>query len=489
MNLEALAQSVPGARAVRGGALEIRRVTHDSRAVRPGDLFVALPGQKVDGRAFIPLAVASGAVAVAGVPGCEGDVPAATGFLAVERPRAALGLLAAASLGWPARALQLVGITGTNGKTTTSTILASMCEAAGWPPGLVGTVEHRVGSRRVPTKHTTPEAPDLQALFAEMRDAGVRLAAMEVSSIGLTEHRVTGVEFQVAAFLNLTPDHLDYHGDLEAYGAAKRLLFSEHLAPGGVAVICVDDPFAARVIEAVPAGRTVWRVSVAGGTPAEVFYERLAQTPAGLRGRLQTPAGPVEVETPLVGAFNATNVALAAACARAAGVPASAVEAGLRRATVRGRLERVPAPEGSPTVLIDYAHTPDALSRAIEAVRPFTPGRLIVVFGCGGDRDRAKRPLMGRAAAAADVVLVTTDNPRGEDPAEIAAAAAAGAGPDARIVLDRRAAIAAALALAGPQDTVLVAGKGHETYQEVQGKRHPFDDAAVAAELLAERRA
>ena len=501
MKLSALAELVAGTRVVQGADTDVVRVVQDSRAARVGDLFVALPGQRVDGRRFIPQALAGGASAVAGLSECAADVPPGIGFLALEAPRVVLGALAAAVLGWPARALRLVGVTGTNGKTTTTTLLATMCDAAGWSPGLIGTVAHRVGERRVEAKHTTPEAPDLQALFAEMRDAGVRLTAMEVSSIGLTEHRVAGLEFDVAAFLNLTPDHLDYHQTFEAYGEAKCLLFREHLAPQAVAVVLVDDPYSSEICAAVPAGRTLWRVSAAPEAanvrgPVDVGYTRLSHTPSGMRGALRTPAGPVEIDTPLVGAFNAANVAVAAACAVAAGLPREAITAGLRIARVRGRLERVVGPAGAPTVLVDYAHSPDALSRAIEAVRPAVTGRLYVVFGCGGDRDRSKRPLMGAAAAAADAVVVTTDNPRTESPADIADAAVEGALGAGRMralrptvggvctLLDRRVAIVETIAAARSGDIVLIAGKGHETYQEVDGVKSPFDDVAVAAEAL-----
>jgi UDP-N-acetylmuramoyl-L-alanyl-D-glutamate--2,6-diaminopimelate ligase len=495
--LSELARGVPGAVVSCGGEIEIARVTHDSRDAGPGALYVAVQGQRVDGRRFIPQAVAAGAVAIAGRPDCAGDVPSGIGFLALPAPRLALGVLAAAALGHPARAMTVVGITGTNGKTTTSTLIAEMCAAGGNAPGLIGTVAHRIGEEIVEARHTTPEAPDLQALFARMRAARVRVAAMEVSSIGLTEHRVSGLTFDVAAFLNLTPDHLDYHGTFAAYGEAKALLFRDHLAPGATAVLCVDDPASAEMRAAVPPNRTVWTLSAqAGRSDVDVAYRSLTFGPQGIRGHLQTPMGGVEIDTPLVGGFNAVNVAVAAACARAAGIEAAAVSAGLRRARIRGRLERVPGPDGAPTVLVDYAHTPDALTRAIEAVRPFAAGRVLVVFGCGGDRDRQKRPLMGAAAAAADAVVITTDNPRGEDPAAIAAAAldgALGAGLRASgaidsgcacVILDRRAAIAAAIAAARPEDVVVVAGKGHETYQEIQGTRHPFDDVEVARVTL-----
>ncbi len=497
MNLRALARLVPGVFAT-GADVEVTGVTHDSRRVRAGDLFVALPGANADGRRFVADALARGAAAIA-VPddaadtGAPADVPA----LRLSAPRTDMAALAAAVYGHPSRRLKLVGVTGTNGKTTITTLIAAAVAAAGQPVGLVGTVAHRVGDALVPSGHTTPEAPDLQALLARMLAAGVRIAAMEVSSIGLAEHRVDACEFAVAAFTNLTPDHLDYHGTMAAYGDAKARLFASGLAAGGIAVVDVDDPFGATIAASVPQGREIWTVSLRDPAAA-VRYAAAAIDGRGIRGTLVTPRGAVEVECPLLGEHNARNVAAAAACAVAADVPPEAVATALRTARVPGRLEAIDNALGL-RVLVDYAHSPDALGRVLSALRPLTDGTLWCVFGCGGDRDATKRGPMGAAAAAADAVIVTSDNPRTEDPAAIAAAAVRGAVDAGRplaetpaagrtyVELDRRRAIRAAIAAARPGDTVLIAGKGHETYQQVGRDRLPFDDAEEARRALAER--
>lgn len=490
MKLSHLAAALPTAR-LEGGDADIRALTHDSRRVGPGTLYVALRGRTVDGLRFVPNAITAGAAAVA----VEGDAQLAVDVpvLRLAAPRRDLATLAAALHGHPSTRLKLVGVTGTNGKTTVSTLFAAIADAAGWPAGLVGTIEHRVGRERRPAAFTTPEAPDLQALLAEIVAAGAPAAAMEVSSVGLAEHRVDALRFAAAAFLNLTPDHLDYHGDMAAYGAAKRRLFTDLLAEDAVVVVDVDDPFGPTLLADAPGA---WRLSIAPDAATEVRWRDLVIDARGVRGTLVTPVAEVGLESPLLGAFNAANVACAAALALAVGAPAEAVAAGLRGAVVRGRLQPVPH-AGGPTVLVDYAHSPDALARVLATLRPLTAGALWCVFGCGGDRDRAKRGPMGAAAAAADVVVVTNDNPRGEDPAAIAEAAVAGAvaagrpradtpRPGATVVeLDRRRAIELAVRAAGPDDTVLIAGKGHETYQEQGGARRPFDDVAIAAAALA----
>ena len=492
-------------RRVDGAALEFKggiafdydvaHVTHDSRDVVPGTLFVALPGQRADGLQFLPQALARGARIIAVPRDTAIDLPADVGCLHLVEPRRDLASLSAFACGQPSRRLSICGVTGTNGKTTVTTIIADCVAASGEPPGLIGTVSHRIGERVVPTRHTTPEAPELQRLLGEMVDAGVLRVAMEVSSIGLVEHRVDETRFLVAAFTNLTPDHLDYHLTMQDYGEAKTRLFSEHLDPTGTALIDVDDPFGQALCSKVGDGVRVWRVSLVR-RDVEVYYETLSQDARGLRGTLCTPLGALQLETPLIGRFNASNVAIAAASAWALGVPPEAVARALLTATVRGRLERVPGPSTAPTVLVDYAHTPDALSRVLEALASVSKGRVICIFGCGGDRDVKKRPQMGEAAAVADAVIVTTDNPRSESPEAIALAAAAGSIAGGRplsalpafgfttVILDRSLAITAALTLATANDVVLVAGKGHETYQEVQGVRLDFDDVKVSADAL-----
>jgi UDP-N-acetylmuramoyl-L-alanyl-D-glutamate--2,6-diaminopimelate ligase len=495
-----LARALPGARLHGAGEARIVDVTHDSRAVRAGAAFVAVVGARTDGRTFIESALRSGASAIIGRADCATYVPEGTPWIEVDDPRAALGPLSACVHGEPARALRMVGVTGTNGKTTTTTLIHAMAMADGLGAGLVGTVEHRVGAEAIAAKHTTPEAPDLHRLFAQVRAAGGRVAVMEVSSIGLVERRVDGLDFDVAAFTNLTPDHLDHHGTMRAYGEAKATLFTQHLRAGAVAVINVDDPFGRDLAARSSTHAEVWETSVED-QGADVTFDSLMMSEAGLRGTVRTPRGTVEVESLLVGRFNASNVLIAVGCAFAAGMSPAAIRAGLRSARIRGRLERVGSPDARPVVLVDYAHTPDALERVLEALRASTSGRVVCVFGCGGDRDTSKRAPMGRAAAAADAVVLTSDNPRSESPEAIAHAALRGAIEAGRalvvggspawgatwVELDRARAIHAAVALAGDADIVLVAGKGHETYQEVAGIRHPFDDVQVCADALATR--
>jgi UDP-N-acetylmuramoyl-L-alanyl-D-glutamate--2,6-diaminopimelate ligase len=491
--LAALAESVGGA-FVTGDAegVAVTGVTLDSRDVRPGDLYAGLPGSRAHGADFAGQAAARGAAAVLtdseGVRRC-----AAAGvrlpLLVVDDPRGALGELAAVVYGRPADRLTLFGVTGTNGKTTTAYLLDAGLRAAGHRTGLVGTVEPRVGAEVLPSVRTTPEAPDVQALLALMLERGCTAAAMEVSSHALALGRVDGLVFDVAGFTNLSQDHLDFHGGLEDYYRAKASLFTPERCRR--AVVCVDDDHGRRLAAevAVPI-TTVTCTDVPG---ADWRAEDVAHGPDGsTRFRAVGPAGPVEVATGLPGAFNVANALLAVAMLDAAGVPTAPAAAALAGVAVPGRMERVQA--GQPfSAVVDYAHTPDAVSRAIEALRPSVTGRLLVVLGCGGDRDRAKRPLMGAVAArGADRVLVTDDNPRTEDPAQIRAAVLAGAlqVPEAERaevveVADRRAAIEAAVRAAGAGDAVLVLGKGHELGQELADRVLPFDDRVVLREAIA----
>lgn len=489
MKLSELAREVPGA-VLEGPDVEIDDLSHDSRRVGPGGLFVALPGRNADGLRFVAAAAQNGAAAIAA--SFDAQVSVDLPVLRLRTPRRDLAILAASVHGRPADALTLIGLTGTNGKTTVTTLIARIIEAAGGSPGLVGTVEHRIGAVSRPARHTTPEAPTVHRLLREMVDAGVEVAAMEFSSIGLAERRVDEVKVSAAGFLNLTADHLDYHTDMAEYGAAKARLFTEHLRPGAISVIDTHGTFGARLADAIDG--PVWRI----GKDLDVEWTALTLTAGGLVGTLKTPRGVLQIQSPLVGAFNADNVAMAASLALAVDLPSAAVCRGLQTAVVRGRMESV-ANEIGVSVLVDYAHSPDALGRAIEAVSPLTEGAVWVIFGCGGDRDRAKREPMGRAAAAADAVIVTTDNPRTEAPAAIAEEALRGVlgggrtrcaapSPDGVWVeLDRRQAIEQTLAAAAPGDTVLIAGKGHETYQEIAGERQPFDDVQIARQALAQR--
>jgi UDP-N-acetylmuramoyl-L-alanyl-D-glutamate--2,6-diaminopimelate ligase len=494
MKLSAIMQGT-GARGGAGSDPEIVRVTGDSREVVPGALFFALPGAERDGHAFVADAVARGAAAVV----AERPVacsPAA--LLLAPSTRRAMALAAASFHGRPADALALAGVTGTNGKTTVAWLVEACARAAGVPVGMLGTVVHRWPGAERPAGHTTPESTTVQALLAEMRAAGARAAVLEVSSHALAQDRVAGMRFRAAGFTNLTRDHLDYHGDMERYFAAKRRLFLEHLAPDGVAVVNVRDAWGARLADQLGPGRRLWRHG--GRTGDELRAEDVRTGLSGTGATLHTPAGSLAIRSPLVGAHNLENLLCAAGLALALDLPRDAVARALSECPgAPGRLERVAARGVS--VFVDYAHTDDALARALEALRPLAPGRLLCVFGCGGDRDRGKRPLMGAAAArGADAVVVTSDNPRTEDPAAILAeivpgleraglarASAAALAQGARgfaVEPDRRAAIVLAVAAAREGDAVLVAGKGHEDYQIVGRERLPFSDRDEARRAL-----
>jgi UDP-N-acetylmuramoyl-L-alanyl-D-glutamate--2,6-diaminopimelate ligase len=484
-----------GARGELGGDPQIARVTGDSREVVPGAVFFALPGAERDGHAFVSEAVRRGAVAVV----AERPVACApAALLLAPSARRAMALAAANFHGRPADALALAAVTGTNGKTTVAWLVEACARAAGVPAGMLGTVTHRWPGTERPAAHTTPESTTIQALLAEMRAAGARAAVLEVSSHALAQERVAGLRFRAAAFTNLTRDHLDYHGDMERYFAAKRRLFQEHLLPDGVAVVNVRDPFGARLADQLGPGRRLWRHG--GRSDDALRAEEVAAGLSGIAATIQTPAGTLRIRSPLVGSHNLENLLSAAGLALALGFPAEAVARGLTECRgAPGRLERFAARGVS--VFVDYAHTDDALTRALEALRALGPRRLVCVFGCGGDRDRGKRPLMGAAAArGADAVVVTSDNPRTEDPAAILAEIVPGLERtglprlDPRALArgergfavepDRRAAIALAVASAREGDAVLVAGKGHEDYQIVGRERLPFSDRDEARKAL-----
>jgi UDP-N-acetylmuramoyl-L-alanyl-D-glutamate--2,6-diaminopimelate ligase len=435
----------------------VTAIAVDSRTAVPGSLFVAVRGERVDGHRFAQAAVARGATVLVVEHGVDVDVPQ----VIVEDTRVAISRLADAFYEHPSRAMLVFGVTGTNGKTTTTYLLRSIAEAAGLPCGVIGTLGGAFGARTWALENTTPLALELHRLLAEMRDAGARAVAMEVSSHALALGRVDDVRFCAAALTNVTRDHLDFHGTLARYVAAKRHLFD--LAPH--AVLNVDDSV----------GRTI-----AGEFATATTYaiERVAQLRASnieLEGhRTRFDVGALHVEIGLPGRFNVSNALAAIGVARAAGIEDDAIVRGLATArAVPGRMERIGA--FGIDAIVDYAHTPDALANVLRAARETTRGRLIVVFGCGGDRDAGKRVEMGRIAAdAADVVIVTSDNPRGESPAAIAAAVAEGI--VAEVILDRRTAIRRAINDARAGDTVVVAGKGHETYQIIGEERLPFDD-------------
>jgi UDP-N-acetylmuramoyl-L-alanyl-D-glutamate--2,6-diaminopimelate ligase len=486
---------VSGAIPVRpeGASREVRGIAYDSRTVKPGDVFVALKGHHADGTSFARQAVDRGALAVVSeqAPPAEGQTP----WLQVTDARAALAVLATEFYRHPSGDMQVVGITGTNGKTTTAYLVASIFDAAGIQCGILGTVAYRTGPGKEHERdaaRTTPEAPDLQAMLREMVEHGCEACAMEVSSHALALQRVSGMRFAAAVFTNLTRDHLDFHADMDDYFRAKRRLF-EMLPPGAPALLNVDDPRGASLADA--GGRPI---TYGIQRPADIMPGPLSFSLAGLTFDVRTPRGAVHVRSALVGRPNVYNILAAVATATALDVPFDAIEHGVRALEgVPGRFQLVSGGGDEVTVVVDYAHTDDALRNLLETARPLTSGRLITVFGCGGDRDRTKRPLMGAVAGRlSDLIVITSDNPRSEDPARIIEEIQRGITPDTRkdaaqsvlAIVDRRAAIGKAVELARPGDLVLVAGKGHEKYQVVGERTLPFDDVEVAREALARRR-
>jgi UDP-N-acetylmuramoyl-L-alanyl-D-glutamate--2,6-diaminopimelate ligase len=487
-----LAKEIVGAVVEGDDTVFVRDVRHDSREVTPGDLFVARRGTRDHGARFVADAIERGAVAVAAEGALEVPVP----VVRVPDAESALAWMASYVWGHPTWTLDVIGITGTNGKTTTAWLVEHALRRMGARPGLLGTVAHRFGMIEWPAMHTTPEADDLARRFGMMRDAGATHAVMEVSSHAIALKRVESVRFRVAAFTNITQDHLDFHGTMERYIAAKRRLFEE-LGPGA-SVVNLDDPVGASLAETVTNVVSYSRHQrdatlrvISGGAHAR-----------GIDALVATPDGAYDLKSPLVGAHNVENLLAALGVLVALEYPAArAIEALATATGAPGRLERVaPSAGESPfEVLVDYAHTPDALERVLATLRVTTPGRIVCVFGCGGDRDPTKRPKMGAAVArGADLAFVTSDNPRTEAPQEIARQAAEGLRAGGRaevsdrdpdvgefaVVLDRRSAITRAVELALPGDVVLIAGKGHEPYQEVYGVRTPFDDQDEARRAL-----
>ena len=479
------------------GSRRVTGVTLDSRCVQAGDLYAALPGARAHGAQFVADAVRLGAVGcLTDLVGGEAAEDVGLPALVVDDPRRRLGQVAASVYGDPAASLLLLGVTGTNGKTTTTYLLESALRAAGRSTGLVGTVETRIGDETVTSRRTTPEAPDVHALLAVMRERGVTACAMEVSSHALALHRVDGVVFDVAGFTNLSQDHLDFHGTLEDYFATKAALFTPARSRRGV--VCVDDQWGRRL--AAAAAVPVTTVATTHGADADADWTT-GEVEVAASGRTTAfvlaarDGRSYRLSSPLPGNFNVANTALAFVVLVEAGVPAGDAARGLALATgIPGRMEpvRSGAPD-EPLAVVDYAHTPDAVAAALRALRPSTRGRLVVVLGAGGERDPGKRTAMGAAAARhADVVVVTDDNPRSEDPAAIRAAVLAGARDAARTsaaevleVADRAEALRVAVSrTAARADTVLVAGKGHETGQEVGGVLHPFDDREVLRAAL-----
>lgn len=472
-----------------GGSAAVSGISLSSQRVRPGDLYAGLPGNRAHGADFSAAAARAGAAAVLTDP--AGREPAtATGLpvLVVERPRTVVGHLSARVYGHPAQRLTTIGVTGTSGKTTTTHLAEQGIAGAGRTAAVIGTNGTRVAGFPVPSTLTTPEAPELHALFAVMVECGVDIVAMEVSSHALVQGRVDGVRFDVAVFLNLGHDHLDFHTDMDDYFAAKASLFTAERARR--AVVSVDDSYGVRLVAGTQIPVTT--LSAVGG---DADWRAVDVEPAATESHFTvvTPDGQRhEASLAMPGAFNVANALAAVAALGEVGLPVADVMSGVSAATgVEGRMQRVDAGQDFVAV-VDYAHKPEALRAALGALRPVTPGRLVVVLGAGGERDRDKRPVMGRVAAElADVVVVTDDNPRGEDPAQIraeilAGATSAGSGV-VEEVADRAEAIERAVTLARSDDCLLVAGKGHEAGQEVGGQTRPFDDRAVLAEALRRR--
>jgi UDP-N-acetylmuramoyl-L-alanyl-D-glutamate--2,6-diaminopimelate ligase len=471
--LATLAAEASKSRIVGDATVEVAGLAYDSRKVRPGTLFFCVPGEKVDGHEFASAAVEAGAVGLV----VERELDLNVAQVVVPDARVAMAPIAARFYEDPSGELRIVGVTGTNGKTTTAFLIREILEGAGVQCGLLGTVRQVVGGVEEEVERTTPEAIDLQATFRRMLEAGDRACAMEVSSHALALHRCDAIHFEVALFTNLTQDHLDFHGDMESYFLSKRKLFE--MEPG-TSIVNVDDPYGRRLVEEFDCV-----TFSAEGADADVTARNVSFDAGGAAFIVDG----ARVETRLPGDFNVANALAALAAARALGVePAHAAEGLARAERVPGRFERIDEGQGF-TVLVDYAHTPDSLENVLGAARRLTEGRLISVFGAGGDRDRDKRPKMGRAGAAlSDLAVLTSDNPRSEVPEEIVTEVAAGTvdcSGEVEIEVDRRAAIALALARARPGDTVVIAGKGHEQGQEFErGRKVPFDDRQVAREEL-----
>jgi UDP-N-acetylmuramoyl-L-alanyl-D-glutamate--2,6-diaminopimelate ligase len=490
------------------GLLErtVKGVAYDSRKAGASSIFVALKGQKADGTAFAAQALARGAMLIVAEAPAPAGVQAP--WLTVPDARLALARLAARFYRHPSRELEVVGITGTNGKTTTAYLLGALFEAAGRRCGVLGTIVYRIGAEEREATRTTPESADVQQMLREMVSRDCRACAMEVSSHALAQRRVDEVRFAAGVFTNLTRDHLDYHGDMESYFAAKRRLF-ELVGPGGTAIVNADDPRGPALVGL--AGRTL---TYAIDRPADLHPVKLSQSFGGLAFEAGSPVGPIHVRSRLVGRANVYNVLAAIGAAVACGLPPDAIERGIAGLeAVPGRFQVVSGPEDDITVVVDYAHTDDALKNLLETARPLAGRRLITVFGAGGDRDRTKRPLMGAVAARlSDLVIVTSDNPRTEDPGRIIEEIVRGIAVPAErtrpaearegqpkytppkttahmAIADRKLAIERAVELARPEDVVLVAGKGHEKYQVIGEREIPFDDVAVVQQALAKRRA
>ena len=479
MKLRQLLENIDVLEITADPELEIRDVAYDSRKVTPGALFVAITGFAADGNRFIPMALQKGAAAVITARKPQEDIP----YVLVRSDRLALATVATNWFGHPARDMTMIGVTGTNGKTSVTLLLKQVLESTiGAKVGLIGTMENLIGDLVIPTERTTPESFELQALFARMRSAGCTHVVMEVSSHALTLERVGGVRFDVAAFTNLTEDHLDFHGTMDAYCDAKALLMGRCEKR----VVNIDDPYAPRMLEG--AGGEVLTTGVHGA--ADLKAESLELLSDAIRFNAVSEAEQTAVELPIPGRFTVYNALTVLGIARSLGISLAQCAGALSKARgVKGRIEVVPTPGTDYTVLIDYAHTPDGLENVLRSVRDFCKGRIICVFGCGGDRDPIKRPIMGSIGVRhSDIGIVTSDNPRTEDPMAIIRDILQGIKPEDGeyfVIEDRRAAIRYAMDIAKKDDIIILAGKGHETYQDIAGHKYHLDEREeVAAHLL-----
>jgi UDP-N-acetylmuramoyl-L-alanyl-D-glutamate--2,6-diaminopimelate ligase len=482
---------------------EVAGLVYDSRRVAKGDVFFAVPGEKADGHRFVNQAIDRGAIAA--VVTHTAEVRPGVTFVRVENVRATMGLWGAHFYRRPGRRLKLVGVTGTNGKTTTAYLIESILAAAGMEPGVIGTINYRYGGKEMPAHHTTPESLDLHALMAEMAQGGARSVVMEVSSHALVQERVRGVDFDVGVFTNLSRDHLDYHKNMDDYFVAKSRLFTDYLPasakPAKAAVINGDDVRGRELLgKAQSAGLTTW--SYGCGEDWDIKPLQVHHDVSGQSGKIRIKDRVIDFSSQLIGAANLDNILAAVGVGLALQIPQTAIVEGIKKLrSVPGRLQKIDNARGV-AVLVDYAHTPDALEKVLGAIRPLTDARVLTVFGCGGDRDRGKRPMMGEIAARlSDVVVLTSDNPRSEDPERILQEIEAGMHKTAISKLeaqatevhgvhgycveaDRRKAIGLALSWAEPGDVVVIAGKGHEDYQILGAQKIHFDDREVAREIL-----
>lgn len=463
---------------LHGADTDITDIGYNSRKVVPGSVFCCIVGLNFDGHNFAEQAVANGAAALL----VERELPIDVPQLITDDARKGMALISAAFFGHPEREMRLVGVTGTNGKTTTTYMVKSIAEQAGMKVGIIGTIRNMIGTESLYTERTTPESVDLYRLLRLMADRSVDLVVMEVSSHALDQNRVYGLPFDVGLFTNLTQDHLDYHKTFENYLQAKKKLFYASKQ----AVINADDPYSARMSEGLTCPVTTFGVR----DKADIAGSNIDITTRGVVFDLHTPSGDIRIDLPIPGLFSVFNAMGSVGAALALGLSLQQIKSGLEIMTsVSGRLESVPTGRDF-SVFIDYAHTPDALENVLKTVREFAKSRILCVFGCGGDRDRAKRPIMGEIGGRySDLAIITSDNPRSEEPMSIIDSIEEGirrTGTHYTVIENRREAIRYALAEAGPDDIVLIAGKGHENYQEINGKRYRFDDKETVKELLAE---